>query len=184
MRIGRSTLSDLKDPNKFVAIFAEFAEHVLGKARLFPKLSKPRLIEACGAWKNDLDRVGSNEPNLEGGLDHLKHAGHLSFWLRRMSPLVEAIDLTKDFADAEGYPLSDSESAFRRILLPYANEYLAFDFGYQIARYYELAKEGGSSRASNMALSVDYYKTMCHFLKYKSVSPHALHLIYKSLFME
>ena len=143
MRIGRSTLSELQDPNKFIEIFTEFAAHVLGKARLFPLLSKPRLIEACGAWRNDLDRVASNEPNLGDGLDHLKHAGHLSFWLRRTSPLVEAIDTTKDISDAEGYPLSDIENQFRAILLPYANEYLAFDFGYQIARYYEVAKEGG-----------------------------------------
>ena len=48
----------------------------------------------------------------------------------------------------------------------------------------KVPKKGGSSRASNMVLSVEYYKTMCHFLKYKSVSPHAYIGIYKSLFME
>ena len=73
--------------------------------------------------------------------------------------------------------------AFRGLLLPYANEYLAFDFGFQIVKFYELGKEGGSKRANEMALSRDYYKTVCHFLKYKTVSPHALNLIYRSLFL-
>jgi hypothetical protein len=32
-------------------------------------------------------------------------------------------------------------------------------------------------------LSVDYYRTVCHFLKYKTVSPHGIFLLYKSLFL-
>ena len=100
-----------------------------------------------------------------------------------MSPIVEAVDATTNLADAEGMPLSDDEKAFRDLLFGYVNEYIAFDIGFQFCRYYETAKKGGSERATNLILSEDYLRTTCHFLKYKNVSPHALFLIYKSLFM-
>ena len=171
------------EEDAFVRIFGEFTKHVLGQARLFPKLSRHRIIEAHGAWQNDLRRVGGNEPNLDDGLDHFKQSGHLAFWIRRMSPVAGVIDLTHNFADAEGYPITGGEQAFRNLLFGYCNEYIAFDFGYQISRYYEIAKQGGSVRAAGMAPPEEYYLTMCHFLKYKTVSPHALFLVYKSLFL-
>lgn len=95
-----------------------------------------------------------------------------------MSPLVDVIDLREDIADSPGYDLTKKQSEFRELLFAYANEYLAFDFGYQFCRFYEL----GKGRAESLNLGDDYYRTMCHFLKYKTVSPHALFLIYKSLF--
>ena len=151
----------------FIDVFVEFTQHILGEARLYPKLSRLRVIEAHGAWKNDLSRVGGNEPNLDDGLDHFKQCGHVAFWLRRMSPVIEVIDLTQNIGDAEGLPITDDEQAFRDLLFGYCNEYVAFDFGYQICRYYEIAKQGGSVRAKDIAPSEEYYKTMCHFLKYK-----------------
>ena len=100
-----------------------------------------------------------------------------------MGPIVEAIDLTKSLADAEGYPLTDDEIAFRDLLFGYCNEYIAFELGFEFCRYYETAKKGGSQRASSLVLTEDYLRTACHFLKYKQVSPHAIYLIYKSLFL-
>jgi len=100
-----------------------------------------------------------------------------------MAPIVEAIDTTKNLGDSAGYPLSPDEIAFRELLLGYCNEYIAFDYAFQICKYYELGKVPPSSRAAAVALSREYYQTMCHFLKYKNVSPHALHLIFKSIFL-
>lgn len=168
--------------DSFVKIYTDYACSVLQEARLYPKFSKPRLIEARGAWDNDLKRVEEHEPNLTEGLDHFKQAAHLIFWLRRMSPLVELVDTTSNLADSEGLPLTTDEVAFRAILLPYHNEYLAFDFGFQIIKFYELGKSDPSERAETIQLSADYYRTMCHFMKYKTVSPHAINLIYRSLF--
>ena len=140
-------------------------------------------MKAHGAWLSDLKRVNDHEPQLGGGLDHFKRRGHFAFWVRRMSPVVEAIDSTKNIADAEGYPLSVDEIAFRDLLFGYSNEYLAFDLGFQFCRYYEIGKTGGSARAQSLVLSEDYIRMACHFLKYKNVSPHSLYLIYKSLFL-
>ncbi len=168
------------DEQKFVSVFRSYAEDVFRQCRLYPRLLMPRMIESHGAWRNDLQRVGGHEPELEEGLDHYKRCGHLTFWLRRMSPVIEAVDLTGSISDAPGYPLSEDEKAFRELLFGYAKEYLAFDFGYQFCLFYEQ----GSPRAECMRLSEEYLWTMCHFLKYKTVSPHALFLIFKSLFLK
>lgn len=183
MRIEKGHLNAILDCDEFVRKFCEYAGGTLATCRLFPHVSKPRVIEAHGAWKNDLTRVGDHEPNLEDGLDHLKQCGHLAFWLRRMSPVVEAHDMTLNAADAEGYPLTLDEVAFRKLLLGYCNEYLAFDYAYQICKYYELGKDGGSARAATIIPTREYYQTACQFLKYKNVSPHAMHLVFKSLFL-
>lgn len=185
MQIEAGTLSSLQNRDTFVATYMQFVVDVVGSgARYFPKFVVQRLYDAHSAWLDDLQRVGDREPSLDEGLDHFKQCGHLAFWLRRTSPIVEMIDSTQNIADAPGWPLTDMERKFRDLLFAYHNEYLAFDFGYQICRYHEIAKSGGSSRASSLVPTVDYYTTMCHFLKWKTVSPHAVFLIYKSLFVE
>ena len=183
MRIEKGHLEAILKPEVFVRKYCEYAADSLRTCRLLPVASKPRLLEAHGAWANDLDRVGRHEPQLEDGLDHLKQCGHLCFWLRRLSPIVEAHDTTRNMGDAEGYSLTDDEKAFRKLLLGYCNEYLAFDYAYQICRYYELGKAGGSARAEALFPPREFYVSICQFMKYKNVSPHALHLIYKSLFL-
>lgn len=180
--ITKDTLLSIEDCNAFVAAYPKYVADVLASARLLPKFAIQRLVEAHGAWQNDLHRVEENEPELSEGLDHFKRCGHLVFWLRRMSPMVEAIDLTRNLGDAEGFPLTDHEREFRELLFGYANEYLAFDFGFQVCKFYERGKADGSARAQSLNPTVEYYRTMCHFLKYKTVSPHAIFLIYKSLF--
>ncbi|ALK08190.1 hypothetical protein BVIR_392 [Blastochloris viridis] len=70
------------------------------------------------------------------------------------------------------------------MLFGYANEYLAFDYCFMICKYYEANRDDYPSEfARNLVVSRDYYKIMRQFLKYKSVSPHAMQLIYRSLFM-
>lgn len=182
MRITKDTLPDMRNVRAFMGTYTSYVTETLGEARLFPKFAPQRVVEAHGAWKEDLTRVSDHEPNLENGLDHFKQCGHLIFWVRRMSPLVEAIDLTENIADAPGLPLTDTETRFRNLLFGYANEYLAFDLGFQICKFYEINKPGSSAHAEGLVLSHDYYQTMCHFLKYKNVSPHAMYLILKSLF--
>jgi hypothetical protein len=180
MRITRTTLDAIKDRDEFRDTFADYAEGVLGSVRFFPILSKPRIYEAHGAWINDLKRVQDREQHLIDGLDHFKQCGHLAFWLRRTTPVAELQDL--DFGSSE-LPLRPREKELRGILLGYHNEYLAFDLGYQLCKYYEVKHlDKPSERARDLVLSPDYYQTVCHFMKYKNVSPHALHLIYKSIF--
>lgn len=175
----------IDDRETFRRVFLEYAGTAMDAARFCPVPSPPRLYEAHGAWLMDMKRVQQHEPGLHDGLNHFKQCGHLAFWLRRMSPIIELMDV--NFGDSER-PMLPTETAFRSLLEGYTNEYLAFDFCYQICKYYETHKtdqEGNSissERARTLLLSPDYYKTACHFMKYKNVSPHAMQLIYQSLF--
>ena len=183
MDIDKNTLPKMLESFVgFKPIFENFCEEILWSGRLLPVLSSPRLEEAWEAWKEDLTRLEKREPNLrDDGLDHFKHAAHLSFWIRKMTPIVEAIDVLQNIGDAEGAPLSESEKAFRSLMLTYCNEYVAFDIGYQIVMLYEMGKPG--QRAEKVKISRDYLQTVCHFLKYKTVSPHAIQLILRSTFL-
>lgn len=182
MKITKTTLQEIvADPKAFCGFFAGYSQHMMGKARLEPRLVYQRVIEIHGAWINDLQRISENEKNLDKGLDHFKHAGHLAYWVRRQAPVFEATDIQLNISDSPGYDLSDNESALRDLLFAYLNEYLAFDLGFQFCKIHDLGRPG--SRAKELVLNEDYIRTMCHFLKYKNVSPHALFLIYKSLFL-
>jgi hypothetical protein len=180
MRITKETLGEMFTRDGFKNIFAEYAMAVLGEARLFPRLSLPRIYDAQGAWQSDLTSLREREPLLGDGPDHFKQCGHLAFWLRRLSPVVEVADL--DFGSSD-IPMTKHQHDFRELLFGYCNEFLAFDLGYQICRYYEAnQKEKPSERARSLLPSPAYCKTVCHFIKFKTVSPDAMHLIYKSLF--
>lgn len=170
------------DEAEFVKFYSEYAEEILHIARLMPRLSRPRIIEAHGAWTKDLERVGANENKLQDGLDHFKRAGHLAFWLRRMGPIVEFVDETSNIADGSDYQLDDHERNFRDLMEGHANEYMAFDIGFQFCKFYEISVD--SKTAEALSLDEDYIRTTCHFMKYKQVSPHSLFMIYKSLFYQ
>ena len=181
--INKDTLPRLHDRETFVASFKEYVTDVLiESAQLFPIFSDPRIIEAHGAWLTDIERVEKHEPNLSEGMDHFKQCAHMAFWIRRMSPLIDASEAGGLYS-GDPPPITDDMQAFRELLFAYSNEYLAFDFGYQICRFYEINLTDASPRAKELVLTEDYLRTACHFLKYKTVSPHALFLAYKSLFM-
>lgn len=158
-----------------------------GDFDLLPVYSVSRLYEAYEAWKKDLERVSRME--LRGHeLDHFKQSGHLCYWLRRKSPIIE---VNRDPAKS-GAPISALANA---LLLQYANEFTAFDAGFRISRFFECKRDDvyvmvkmlgripqRPTQISDLTLSLDFYQTICQFLKEKNVSPHALFLIYKSLF--
>jgi hypothetical protein len=164
----------------FAVFFEKYAESVFEEARLFPVISSPRIYDTWTCWCADLDRVLKHEPKIPDGLDHFKRAGHLAFWLRRMSPVVDAEDIRQMYSYQETPENIALQDDFRKLLYAYGNEYLAFDLGYQFCRFYEL--EDGSLRASTLTLDEEYLRTVCHYFKFKTVSPHGIFLIYKSLF--
>lgn len=184
MYITGETLPKMIGRDYFIPTFCTYAQEVLSVAKLDPRFSYPRLAEVHGAWQNDVSRVGTHEPKLEDGLDHFKQCGHLAYWLRRLSPVVECLDVSQNIQDSEGYPLTEDGVVFRKFLLGYMGEYLAFDFGFQIVKFYEMDQANPGQRADTLNLTDDYIRAACQFLKYKHVSPHALHLIYKSLFLK
>jgi len=165
-------------PSVFHTYFQNYAKEVFFLAKLFPVVSEQRTNDAHAAWCMDIDRVGVNE-RLQDGLDHFKRCGHLAYWLRRSSPVVDAEDIAGMLTYAGGSTVTPEEQGFRDLLFEYGNEYLAFDFALQFSLFYE--RDGASPRAHGLNITQDYIRTVCHFLKFKNVSPHALFLIYKSL---
>lgn len=180
MRIDDTIFSVLTDRMKFRMFVAEQYTHALSEARLFPRFSQQSLDDAHQFWCGDISRVSDFE--LGGSTpDYYKQCGHLIYWLRRTSPVIEFIDDIPSIQDAPGYPLSEEQNAYRDLVARYGNEYLAFDLGFRIARFWDAAARGYNEE--DLLLPTDYIKVMVHFLKAKNVSPHAMYLILKSLFL-
>lgn len=184
MKFTANTLTSFQDPAEFKRAFIFYATEAMHVAQLHPQFSHLRIDDAWGAWNHDLQRVGEREKKLSDGMDHFKQAGHLAFWIRRMGPVTEAMDLLADMPPEEAEKkLGGVGADYREFLFAYCNEYLAFDFGFNLCRFYELAQEPASDRAKELRLGEDYLRLACNFMKYKTVSPHAMMLVYKSLLL-
>lgn len=182
MIITEATLPAIEaTEDDFVKFYTDFAREIMADACLLPLLNKQRIVAAYAAWKADLARIEDHEPELHEGLDHFKRAGHLTYWARRMSPVIDANEPSFDLYEAHEDPIEESERVLRQRMFGLWNEYIAFEIGLQICKFYEVGQPG-AIRGITFFPATDYYDTMCHFLKLKNVSPHALFLIFKSLF--
>ncbi len=185
--ITESTLDEIaSDFAKFKAFFEAYVTYVAVQgARLTPVISPARLQDAHSFWTEDLDRLKTFSLSANDGAqipDHFKQAAHLAFWIRRQGPVVEYHDAYNP-QDSFSQPADQAEEKMRDLLFNFGSEYLAFDLGYLICRYYEIGRRSESEASeTDFHLDTDYIKTVSYFLKAKSVSPHALYLIYKSLF--
>jgi hypothetical protein len=176
MIIGFNTIKKIEeDREEFYSLFEMHVREIFGNAGLEPVLQKQRLADIHYSWGRDMTRVGAKEPNLVHGLDHFKRLGHLVFWLRRFSPVVGANEI---ISNSE---LSESQSKFRRLFVNYANEYPAFDLGFQFCNLY-FTVHNQKPETPAVELRPNFVEDMCYFLKYKSVSPHAIAMIYRSIF--
>jgi len=203
-------------------------------------ISKQRVLEAYGAWRNDLKRSSEHSFQKQDTIpDHFKCAAHLTYWMRRCSPIISLrtslqfsgevrqeemrgnrsleptsmysmlgmIEMESEFVmDAnslgelqslkddvllKSLPLQLSELVpitkkeildHRRRLFAYSNEYIAFDYGFRLCKTYELLRT--NRHDTGFSPNVDYVDTICYFLKFKNVSPHAIFLIFKSLLLD
>ncbi|MBF0346392.1 MAG: hypothetical protein HQL81_01880 [Magnetococcales bacterium] len=152
----------------YIEKFSVFITHSVGYK---PSLSRQYLEDARRAWIDDISRVSDREMSGEE-LDHFKHASHLCFWLRRMGPILEVLQIDPGIPpDTVGDKGKELE-----LILKYRNEYLAFQVGLFMCGDFEADDK-------HPKIDHDYLLTFCHFMRYKHVSPHAIFLIYKSLFV-
>ncbi len=180
MQLNAGTLQSIReDGAEFARVCTGFAEVIFASAALAPRFSAQRLHEAYGAWLNDLDRVEKREQKLVNGLYHFKLAGHLAFWLRRFSPIIG------QECQLAGTEPTEAQSSWRDMLFSYSNEFTAFMLGYNICLLYERHRGDlyDNHRAHTVELDNHFLDMACHFLKYKSTSPHAMTMIYKALFV-
>ena len=140
------------------------------------RLSATRTEESRIYWQRDMSGVridGDTTP------DHFKHAGFLCFWLRRRIVLEQAFEI-------EDQTVSKGSREFFAV---YGNELCAFLAGYWLCLGFEfsleMAKTGDIVELlGNLEVPSVYLQDVCKLLRNKEVSPHALYLIYKSLFTE
>ncbi len=170
-------VSELADLDTFITHFAHYAANECAKLSLKPVLNKDRLRDAYVQWDMDMRRISQFELGSDKFPDELKQAGHIAYWIRRCQPVIDIVP--------EKETLPDKRDERYHLLLRYGNELLAFDFGFNICALRNCPIEpDGSRRVSMTGITPDYIHTISHFMKNKSVSPHALFLIYKALFLE
>jgi len=139
--------------------------------RIDVESSDRRLFEAHEFWVEDIKRIEEFE-DLTHGAEELKLAALLAYWIRRTSPIIIMTSPKTEFKMHE---------ELKEIHLKYANEYSAFTIGFDLCAYFTAGKKGSDVFKNDFQLDETYILTMCHFLKTKNVSPHALFLIFKSL---
>ena len=155
---------------------SEFREFVRGEffydsafGCLRPLLLRNIMQDAYQCYIKDTERL---EDNMLTPPDHFKHAGFIAYWLRRHNSVY-------GFKEELEAPSIRQEKA-RDFIKKYGNVYLAFSCEYKICLYYE---QGDMLAGTKMPEpDQNYFESICYLMKYKSVSPHSLGFIYRSLF--
>lgn len=179
MLIAKTIFDEIQDQHEFRrAVVSHAEEFCIDGAMLIPVVSPSRLCDAHRYWMADIKRLSLSLPNGNSP-DHFKQAAHLTYWLRRQGPVIDYRE-TNSIQDGGGDTPSPTQKECRDLLFEYGSEYLAFDIGYQICKYFESHKV--SAMDVQFDLGEEYIRTISCFLKEKNVSPHALFLVFKSLF--
>lgn len=171
----------------------------------FTETSARRLGETYDFWKVDARRtLDSGIKKGTKQLDHFKQASFIAFWLRRQIPINRTLRILPDGTVADGRPFSSEEEFFFR----YGNEICALLIGLELCLYYEIwvklhllskhtsvvepiandERPYATHTTSTLeyirgcSLKRDCVRDFAMVLKHKNMSPHALYLLYKSLF--
>ena len=160
------------DEGKFREFIRQEYDYEVGRCGLSPRLSRAALHDVHQCYRHDIRRL--DKKMKTSSPDHFKHAGFLAYWLRRHNPIR---GWNSDSRDDVLAPVKKEERDF---LLNYRHVYLAFWLGYKICLFYE--RETISEGQTLPVLNKSYTESVCYLMKYKSISPHAMWLIYRSLF--
>ena len=186
-------------PREFVICISDFAKQMSSGYGCDVKVSADKLLTAHDFWIGDVNRTakrGHSQIDRFTGEEfykkpnHLKQLAFLTFWIRRASPISDIVEK----AGHNVLPLNVNR------FFAYSNELLAFHAGIKICFGYEVReirshqqdsksihtwdaiKTGQAlhSKLKNWSFVSDYVIT----LKHKNMSPHAIYLIYRTLFSD
>lgn len=150
---------------------------------ILPYWNRGRCFDAYFQWEQDLRRMESMEDKIDHA-DHLKCAAHLIYWLRRFSPVDGFTNGSTEFSTKEITPAKE-------FMAKYGREFLALDLGYRAAQLYEIKLHNRNLPANSFPMSSvlpgtpkrDFIESTCHMMKVKSLSPHALVVVLKAVFL-
>lgn len=142
------------------------------------ELCPKRLKSAHKLWQDDLRH--SSERDMAGGkLDQFKQAGYLAFWLRRASPIIRI-----GFDKSQVMKLSESDQYYLDFLIQFGNEHLAFTLGHEICLFFQCNRRDMPLDPKAFGFDSAFAHDINSTMKRKNMSPHALNLIYRALFMK
>ena len=159
---------------EFALLVIDSFRAICRRARLIPTFSPSVMTDAWESFRWDTKRLKNNMPG-ESTPDHFKICGFAAYWLRRNSPVV---DLIKD-----GGEMSSDEAHWREFFGKYSRAFLAFSFGDLVCSAIERNAQKNTGRQPR-PLDMDYLESICYVMKYKNLSPHAMGMIYRSLYYE
>ena len=184
-----------RDRSYFKRAMAQFYVNVAETFGCNITLSDRRIGEAYDFWMEDVERVLERDvPPGTTALDHFKNAAHLAFWLRRHIPIND-ITFRKDKLivthSAQGERADPTQAQVQ--FMSYGNELCALFVGFYICLAYEVCAmaERDTRRGKTTVVSdaIGVRRLPPHFqaeyprlLKHKPMSPHALYMLYRSLF--
>lgn len=183
--LNANILDRLKDRTYFInAVIHNYmlTGHSVG---LQPMCSVMRVGSAYDYWQSDIKRTLTDgiEPTTTA-LDHFKHASFIAFWLRRMIPINElrVISPKGSYTEEDHY---DKRVRF----IQYGNELAAFLIGYKLCLNYEMGRTQIAvgkqlDVARSLAVPTGILDDFIRILKHKNMSPYALYMMYKSLFVK
>ena len=174
------------------------------------KINDGILEDVIAEWYMDLDRLGKHSIGTQATTpDHIKSAAFLAHWLRRFRPLeletsreyvgeiIVKFEKAKNNNTIQEFMDNCLKKSFkdllpvgRKFLITHVNEYVAIDFCYELAYDIELKlreeelEERQKKRERNIFLREmewDLSREVCYALRTKSISPHAIYLLYLSL---
>ena len=183
-------IAQLEDRQWFIRCMAFNYSQLAARWGCGVQLSVRRLGEAYDFWREDHTRTlaeGIEATSIS--LDHFKHASFIAFWLRRMLPINQTLVVSR-FRSIPDDPSADEN---QRFFLRYGNELCALLIGFQICLFYEAGLKRSSGyvyeirtnpieRLKQFSFPQNIIADFVMILKHKNMSPHALYLLYKSLF--
>jgi|GEM_PF-2201659 len=174
--ISSSTLSDIKEYARFEEFVETMYREFTEETGINLSFNEFHLKNCHEFWLADLKAL---EPQVNGEPCHFKQCAFLAFWLRREPPVLQ---WDFDGCYETGEKWIDYKTDFLGL---YGREWFAFRLGYEILLYRECnSVNGGPYDKSKFDLTQKLVVDTCYFLKKKSVSPHALYLVYYSIFMD
>jgi len=155
-------------------------------------LSKYRLHESHSYWIEDLKRFKDNNIEDCDELCMYKQASFLSYWLRRRMVINNFDHLNQEMPYITGAVEKTQDLPSNMVnYIKLCNEYSSLMIGINICLNYRLQEKKFTTAAdkelytNNIGEKVSaLIQDMSVNLKKKSISPHSLYLLYKSIFLD
>ena len=168
-----SVFEEMETEKGFVSVVTDVYDVLGSECAMKIEICDDRLCDAYLSLTADLNRLKSESMTGSKSTDpnpnHFKRCGFLTYWLRRSSPIIGCKGgnpgSNKILRNKQGFLMENH----------FINPQFAFDLGFLICQIF--------NESDIPSISEEYNQTICYILKCKSISPHAMVLLFESLFL-